>query len=933
MTSVSKFDQTFKVTERKRNRIFGANHEEVAAVTDKLVRSTETEAALRQEDNFVDVNSSTPFLHNSLNRSMERIRDSNNTLQLLPDIRLALEIIIGGILSPKDLMTVQLTYSSNNAAFEDGSEQLLTLVENHFTSSYKLKPLLPKMLEDILAKTGSYPLATIPETSIDHLINGNRAVTTASMEGLYNPTTGGVKHIGFIGNNNATITEVEGATERNAFDIVASMENLGKGTVEGAIPFNDVVVDPDFKLSITDNYDVLKLPELTRHASTQAQQRVIDERRRRLDRFGPPGEELTYSEEAMVRIDPEDRNRDVKDIKKISDLYKTRIYHSTPIQRVRAKDSLSKPTIGHPTVIKIPTEAVIPIFTPTEPESHIGYLVALDRTGHPIRIADMESIYASIRTTSNARTGQHSAGLAGALINKATTNFGYTGNGTTLEGFSMMEHYLPFYSRMVETDLIERLENGTVGAGVKLGNVTAIYQMMMARALAGKQTQLLYLPASLLSYLAVDFDEYGLGKTLLDDSKVIASLRSMQLFINSMASSKNAITRRTFNVELSEAEMNPQKAEEIILHEIAKSTQGEYPIGNNPVDQINYLQRAGVAVRFANHPRLPNTDVSVDYQNAQYQQVDTSFDDLLKKMHTMSFGLPVEVVEGAGSADFATQTIYANVMTSRRIKGLSEAFCHSLSGFVRRYTYNSQILMDDLTGMVKSNNWAFKNQFGETMTDEEVAREFINSLEVTLPLPDNTSLEEQLEAFGNYKALIDELIEIHFSTDFLSEADLGELGGSDNIDKTKNFARAYFLREWCRENGVAMEMFNLLAKDKHGKPVIDMLTIKGEYMDKLAASVFPAIVADMKRADLYNKKLEEQTQGLDAEGGGVTDPDTGGGDTGGGDGGDWGGGDDDFDTSGDDDLNAEPTDDPEEETGDGDDTDTGGDAGGDIEGL
>lgn len=76
----------------------------------------------------------------------------------------------------------------------------------------------------------------------------------------------------------------------------------------------------------------------------------------------------------------------------------------------------------------------------------------------------------------------------------------------------------------------------------------------------------------------------------------------MNMVVNSIASSKNAITKRILNAELDPAEKNPQKAMQMIMHEYVKGTQAEYPLTNNPVDQINFLQMAGVQVNIAGSP-------------------------------------------------------------------------------------------------------------------------------------------------------------------------------------------------------------------------------------------------------------------------------------------------------------------------------------------
>lgn len=843
-------DMDTAISQSKANKMFiGGNPEMFGIVQSKLVKGPETESATKDKELPVTATHD-PFIRNSVSRSIDRIRDNNNILQTLPDIRLAIEVIIGGILSPKDLMTVALTYTSNNELFDEKSVPLLSVIENYFESSYKLKEELPKMLEDILARTGSYPLATLPETSIDYVINSRSRVTLEHITSTIYTNEGKISNLGFL----ASKAGDSKANELTPFEMLTvSTESLTHKQ-----EFDGTIVDSCLKLSVVDNFDALKLPSLTRKISDQQQHDMIVERRKSAQNYRM-NNNLTYSSEAMISVAELGGERKDKEANQLKKLYPNRTYTATPVLRVKPRTALDRQTVGHPTVIKMPTEAVIPVFSPTDPTDHIGYFIAIDHTGHPVRLIEMDNIYRMIQTSSNSGRD-----VTGYLLQSAANGMSPINQDfNNLNALQAYEKAVPVYTQMVEAELIDRLERGSLGNGVSLGKMDNVYRIMLARALEGKQTQLLYVPASILAYLAVDFDEYGLGKTLLDDSKTLAALRAMQLFINSMASAKNAITRRTLNATIDPAERNVQKAEELILSEFAKGTHASYPLTNNPPDMINYLQKAGVNVVFDEHPLLPNTKVNVDFHDNQYLKIDTDWDEYLKKSHTMSLGLPIEVVEGAGSADFATQTIYANVMTARRIKTLSEKFCASLSGFVRRYVFNSQILMDELIERIKTNNISFKDQFGKLMSPEEIATVFVESIDVSLPVPDLTSLEDQATALTQITEFYDTAINNFFSSDWITSDDLGEL--ANEVEPTKAFLKAYYVRKWMKENGVLPDLFELVAENRDGSPLINMLEIKEEYMEKMSKTILPLMRSRVKRQDAGNKAVEKATEGLDVE--------------------------------------------------------------------
>lgn len=836
----------------------------------KMVRGEETPAAL--DDREIPLSSSQdPFLKAALSRSLERIRDNNNILQLLPDINLAIEIIIGGVLSPKDLMTTTLTFKSGDDTFNDKlAVSLANVVENYFVSSYKLIDELPKMLRDIVAKTGSYPLAVLPETSVDYIINSNSRVTLESLTLAGINSTTGLTPLGFLANAPGVNAGLE-SQEVSLFDMFkVSTESIGNSA---SVPFDAKLTklrledgtEIDAGVTITDNFDALKLPTLQRRVSSQYQQAEIDRRRETIGKY-QGSKTISYSREAMVTIDSADYERTTKEKNLLSKFYPERQFNTLPIMRVKPKSALSKPTFGHPLAMKVPTEAVIPVYSPNDASDHLGYLVALDAAGNPLRLSDFESVYRSLSASSNTSSGSVTSWMIQQAANNSSPSFQ---QGNMSYTSSALAQAVPIYQQMLESDILDRLTRGVLGSGVSIGKNDELYKLMLARSCAGRHTQMLYLPASLMAYMAIDWDEFGLGKTLLDDSKTLAALRSFNIFVNSMASTKNAITKRILNVALDPAEKNPQKALDIVLHEFARGTQHEYPLTNNPVDQVNYLQMAGVQLQVSDHPRLPNTTVGVDYIDNQYKPVDVTFDEYLKKMHTMALGLSPEVVDGAGSADFATQTIYANVMTQRRIKMISEAFSRALTNFIKLYTYNSQILMEDLTNQVKNTGLVFMDQLGERMSDEDVAVKFLDGLEVTLPLPDTTSVKEQKESYDEIVEFYDVAMNQFFSEEFLSEEDLGKIG-AENIEKTKAFIKAHFVRKWMRENGIRGELFDLLIRGDDGKPLFDVLHEKEEYMDVIGDSILKMFAHRKHRvnkldkaADKINEKFPTDSTGMD----------------------------------------------------------------------
>lgn len=821
----------------------------------KMVKGEHTKDAVDDKDLITNPQHDV-FLKNSVAKSIERIRDNQNILQLLPDIKQALEIIIGTVLSPKDMMNPTLTFKSTLNVFDDTAGPLLNYIQDYFVSSYKLEDKLTDMLWDVLGKTGSYPMAVLPETAVDYMINSNSRVTLEDITSSLFTNDNQLAPLGFLGNASSTNAPT---TSNEELDLLEFMRTVSVENYAPPTAYDPKVLNGELGLSVIDNFDALKIPLLKNKVSRQASHDIVQSRRNTINLEAAKLHRTDSLEN--VQVVNMDYTRTDKDKRDLNKLYPDRQFKSTPVMRVQSRNTLKRETVGHPLALKLPTESVIPVFNPMDPRDHIGYFVMIDPSGNAVRLTELDNLYRMMQTSSNVTS---SSNVMSYLIQQSanSNNAGGTMDYNAMSFAEGLGHAAPIYQQLVERELLDRISRGTYGTGMNLGNLEQASMIMLARALAGKHTQLLFVPSSVMAYIAIDYDEYGLGKTLLDDSKMLAALRSMNIVVNSIASSKNAITKRILNADLDPAEKNPQKAMQIIMQEYVKGTQAEYPLTNNPVDQINYLQMAGVQVNVGEHPRLPSTKIGVDYIDNQYKPIDTTWDEWLKKLHTQATGLSPEVVEGAGAADFATQTVLANVLTARRIDLISSKFTNSLSNFVQLYTYNSQILFDALVELIKTNKIRLKDAEGDLLSDEQIAVMFIESIEVSLPPPDTTKVKEQKEAFTEQEGFYEEALKYFFDPEFLTEEDLGRLGGMDFIDKHRKFIKAYFMRNWMKDNGMMGELFDMIGVDRHGKPLIDFNEKRDEYMEQLAASLLPMMKKAMKRSGDINAVVEKYEEGL-----------------------------------------------------------------------
>ena len=811
------------------------------------------------------------FIAEAAQETASSITDAENMLNVLPDLSLGMQIVIANILSPNDMLSTELGFEFDSDVVGDVSGSLIEVIRSHFVDVYKIEPQLNKMLEDILFRTGSYALAVIPENSIDHAINGHQRV---SMEALSEDFIDGrVRNLGILGNSLVTASkDVRKVREAKARNNNSFYENLTASvSLESDFQANVRSYDsdiPELYLSIQDNPNILKHPIL--HDKV-AQDKMAD----------------IYSSFGLGMETDRSNMWDEQDEKgvNVSSLYKPRTFKHTQTLVLKPRSMLDKDTVGHPLVLHLPSESVIPVHVPSNPEEHIGYFVVLDQTGNPIKANTDSDYYRQLMGTDNSGVGANMDSFLNERMGNAMAG-GTVGDGRKLN----YEDRVRIYMDIVKRDLNERLANGVYTGSSVVSSPEEIYRIMFARACQQMYTQLVFIPLSMFTYMAFDYRENGVGRSLLESTRIIGNLRMVNLFANSRASIKNSINRELVNVTLSPKDKDPLKTLSQIKHMHAEGGYDEFPFRAGPQDIARFIARAGTQYTVTGNPRIPETRVDVQQIQNNHAKVDTEFDELLKKWHLMGIGVTPEAVDMSMSPDFATSVISSNILQAKRALNQQQMLTHFISDFIRKYTFASSTLMDELRAIIDKNratDSVLKSLPAKMKTDAIVSR-FLQTVHVTLPTPNASQLDMQLEAYAKYEEALDRMLKNFMSTELMGQNELGEM--ADAMPQLIESFKAIQLRRYMRDNNILPELFDLLSKDNKGNPLLDVAEEQASFVEMIT----PSIKEYLKRVTANRKKHEAEVKKMDLNGG--SGGDFGGGgdswDNGGGGGGDDFGGDD-----------------------------------------
>ena len=745
-------------------------------------------------------------------------KNNEYILKLFPDIELAIQILVSSILSPKTLTSTDLifTFSSNVNLPPDITALLLKNITEHLETYYEIKQKLPIILREVLFTSGSYPIAVIPEASIDEVINSD-IIPSFSSESF--------------------TLAVESVINRftKPINLIPVKEDTTKYHTKK--PVNEFIskIVGDDRLRITDNPNVFKLSGL----KSALKQKVI---RHNLK------SNTTISQESLDKLNYIDIFRSRSNTPKTSD-----------IEYIKTKNETLRKSIGRPLVIKLPHATTIPVFSPGDTSKHIGYFVLLDGSGNPLELDlnenDEQYLFRFFETSENT------------LFN--LTQKAYKNLITNVESGIDQEQLFSIYREVIEKKLYDTVKNSLYGDNIEIANRNDIYFIMFTRALKEQKTSLLFIPKELVTYFAFYYNDIGMGKTLLENISILSSIRSILLFSKTMAYVKQAIDVTKVNITLDQNDPDPEKTIEQIQDSVLKLRQNFFPLGiNNPVDLVDWIQRSGLQFAYDNNPLLP--DVKIDFENVNIQHTipQSELEEELRKQMIIALGLSPETIDNGFSPEFATSVVNNNILLSKRVMLYQSMLVDKLKDFIQSILYNDEELRSKLKTILFENKDSIishlpdKLKTNDIKDEIEFASEFIDylsdNIEPKFPSPDITNIENLTADFDMYKETLDKVIDSIASSEFLNETIAGEF--SQNVDTLKALLKHHLLRKWMADNNFFPEALEFSLKDKPGEQSIELIKDYTVSILKNANTLFNSLSGYKSAidADLNSEEKEEE---------------------------------------------------------------------------
>ena len=583
-------------------------------------------------------------LQTIIDRSIDRINDNEGILELLPDINLIREILVASILNPKDLNEIKLNFKSDEPSIPP---EFIETIRTHFTTEYDLESELSDILGEALVDKGASILLPIPASTLYNTM----MASGHTVESIYGSV---IPNMLFTNIGVVSIGSKEYGGELPAlenFTKIAYGPDVARNGSEQGIKFEPMV-------TITDN--PLHLLKAGLHKANSK----IHLKKYLRDNIG--------LESLSLRNDSTTHNK----------LYYKKIYDFVESITINKQSPEEAGKNMNPIIFKLPVESVIPVYVPGEPSNHVGYYIILDELGNPVKASRNSNFFKELNSK----------------LESTVKNSGNTYIKTTLLGNNDMininldneftQPIIDAYINQLEKELVAAVKNGVHGENVEVSRPEALFRIMFSRQLQKTRTKALYIPVELMTYLAFNYNEIGMGVSLIEKTKLYSSLRAIMMFAEIMAGIKNSVPGRVLNITLDAEDPDPQATVETILNEFTAIQSVGLPLGKlNPSDIVEGIQRANIQVKIDGGEIFPNTAIEIEDKHREMTKPDSDLSEMLKKHHYSGFGVTPQLVDQGLDGEFATAIRASNLLQAKRDMVHQNTFTYWLTDHVHKYIF------------------------------------------------------------------------------------------------------------------------------------------------------------------------------------------------------------------------------------------------------
>lgn len=725
----------------------------------------------------------------NLAKTISDRRDIKNILEMNPNAQLAIDICVNGTLSPNNTLDSQLQYKSSYDKLGPVKSVLLQKIREIMNAQVELEDILPTILKDAKYDVGSYALLVVPTGRIRDMIKAEKVDEARNEQ----------KILKF----ESMINDLSNVKK----PLLADKRYLQPSAL--SFKLEDIGLEPTAKVDISNLITVhsdLEIVRLSKMRERLIERDAVDGCLDSLDSFSDYDAKKDMAELA------DKYKQEGLDDSVISDaLNRARSFSFDDV--ISLSPDVDPDGIDMAVHMHVPHESIFVMHKPGSPEDHVGYYIALDMSGNPISVEDELGTYSPNYTGTFGNDATNSSMAGQTNFAGGNTELGFSGlNNSSIQGRRISDK-TALFSKVTEKQLIDKIKSGYFKHhDISLAEHKDLMQTMFQRLLSNKQTQLIFVPASLMTYIAFEYDENGNGISLIIKHKNIGVLNSILTLANTLSAINNTIDYKEVRVKFDDDELDFSKTTDMIIGNLVRSSSmnGSRLLSTDVYKQFDYLGTKGYQLAFEDHPSFPGTSVEINNLDRERAAPDVDVMEKNEALLIQSLGSTPEVVDMARNVEFASSYFQSNLQAARRAIADQKILTKFLDKFIKIYLLNSPLA---LKWMIKEIDKSRKeNPDIRGVKTIELVRGFINSVTTHLPKPDMVKVELLDKAIQEQEKLVDHILKYTIGEEALQGEDVGEHLEA-TLEAIRRKIKAVIMRDYLASNnmfneGIVSAIFN-----------------------------------------------------------------------------------------------------------------------------
>jgi len=714
--------------------------------------------------------------------------DDTKLFSIAPEIENASAILIPSILSPNNLKVISaLNFMINDETIKPSiKSDIISILDDHFNNKLKLYSKLSKWIEAALIKYGATPLMIIPNEIIKKIKESSIvAVGEENLSSAINKMLKDNNSYNIFGQNDFSYS-----TEDLKIDTINNEMREFALEALNDLP-SDLFLNSNGKKKAS---DILKKKTFISVEGLSAAFTKLKED----DAF------IVSSNINIIGMNKIARRNSINHIenefqnfiegKESKAQYKNESFVDMSMFLSDSNNNES----DYPILEELPYESVIPIHMKNTPEEHIGYFILMDSEGYPIKgelkntetnaygTNEIDRLYKTMKTDS-------SVGKIFTSPRLSQSNF---------EEKVKKEAVSRVINSYVDITLRKKLNYaGMVSVDVKLNN--DVQSLMLSRLLKKKKTILLFVPKSIMFYMAFKYNNNGTGQSKIENIKFPLSLKMTFMITKLIGLIDASINRKRVEVELDEENsINHLEILRAIKNRLIQNKLSGFSY--DPSKIIQSIAEKEISMVPKNLPGVTSFNISEEQKQSQFPRPEDDLFTEINNMYIMGLDVPPSTLNQLGENEFSRSIATYNFFFSNKIMNYQSVITEIISNLIITYVKYSNVLKNNIKEILK-NNFSDEEEDNDEnkMTDEklsEFTNTIIENIRITLPSPKIVYDKAQYEEVSSYIDIIEKITDNVFPDEMIADRDM-----QDTYKIIKSYTKIILLKQYLTDTNVSNE--------------------------------------------------------------------------------------------------------------------------------